>query len=117
MTKKEKAQFVVESRRIQTVVAEFDEIMPEDLKSAKVGEAVKECEDTTQNVKATESLVETAKNGEKIAYKKMKEIAKRIRSSVKGAFGDDSLQFERVGGKRASDRKKPSRKQKKDQAA
>jgi hypothetical protein len=33
---------------------------------------------------------------------------KRVRNSVKGTFGDDSSQYEMVGGKRLSDRK-PSR--------
>lgn len=36
--------------------------------------------------------------------------AKRIRSGVKAEYGDDSTEYENVGGKRASDRKKPAAK-------
>lgn len=36
--------------------------------------------------------------------------AKRIRSGVKAEYGDDSSEYESVGGKRASDRKKPGSK-------
>ena len=35
---------------------------------------------------------------------------KRVRSSVKGTFGDDSSQYEMVGGTRLSDRKSSRRK-------
>lgn len=38
------------------------------------------------------------------------EMAKRIRSGVKAEYGDDSTEYENVGGKRASDRKKPAAK-------
>lgn len=36
--------------------------------------------------------------------------AKRIRGGVKAEFGDDANEYENVGGKRASDRKKPAAK-------
>ena len=35
---------------------------------------------------------------------------KRIRAGIKAAFGDDSSQFEMIGGTRTSDRKSPTRK-------
>jgi hypothetical protein len=38
----------------------------------------------------------------------MADKAKRIRSGVKAEYGDDSTEYENVGGKRASERKKPS---------
>ena len=38
------------------------------------------------------------------------ESVKRVRFSVKGAYGDDSLEYELVGGTRLSDRKRPGRK-------
>jgi hypothetical protein len=117
MTKKEMANYIVECKRIQTVVSAFDGVMPDDLKSDKIGEAIKDCEDSTQNVKGAESVVQSTKDVEKVSFKKMRAITKRVRSSVMGAFGDDSLEYERVGGKRSSERKKPSRKAKKDQAA
>src|SRR5688500_8790883 len=35
---------------------------------------------------------------------------KRLRAAIKGIYGDDSSQYEMVGGTRVSERKKPSRK-------
>ena len=35
---------------------------------------------------------------------------KRTRAGMKAAFGDDSSQYERIGGTRVSDRKSPARK-------
>ncbi len=37
---------------------------------------------------------------------------KRVRSSVKGAYGDDSSQYEMIGGTRMSDRQRAARKKK-----
>ncbi|MGC1377752.1 MAG: hypothetical protein WA821_16085 [Anaerolineales bacterium] len=38
------------------------------------------------------------------------EMVKRVRSTVKGLFGDNSSQYELVGGTRLSERKKPVKK-------
>jgi hypothetical protein len=38
------------------------------------------------------------------------EMLKRVRAGVKAAFGDDSSQYEMVGGTRLSERKAPTRK-------
>ena len=40
----------------------------------------------------------------------MWEKVKRVRSAVKGIYGDDSSQYELVGGTRMSDKKKPAKK-------
>jgi hypothetical protein len=36
---------------------------------------------------------------------------KRVRAAVKGVYGDDSSQYEMIGGTRLSDRKHPTRKE------
>ncbi len=46
------------------------------------------------------------------AEKKLAEMSSSILSSGKGKFGPDSLEYEQLGGKRLSDRKKPERKAK-----
>jgi hypothetical protein len=38
------------------------------------------------------------------------DIVKRVRAAVKGIYGDDSSQYEMVGGTRLSERKTPTRK-------
>jgi hypothetical protein len=43
-------------------------------------------------------------------YLSMWEKVKRVRAGVKGNFGDDSSQYEMVGGTRLSERKSPVRK-------
>ena len=43
---------------------------------------------------------------------KLNEMNKKILSSAIGEFGDDSDEYEQLGGTRKSDRKKPGRKQK-----
>jgi hypothetical protein len=43
------------------------------------------------------------------AYASVWEMVKRVRSGVKGYYGDDSSQYEMVGGTRASERKPRSR--------
>jgi hypothetical protein len=46
----------------------------------------------------------------KAVYKELVEFSQRVRSGAKVAFGADSLEYERVGGKRTSNRKKASKK-------
>ncbi len=49
--------------------------------------------------------------------KEVKHLLKRIREGVKGHYGDDSVEYSLVGGKRLSERKKPVRKPKVQKAA
>ncbi|MCX6149093.1 MAG: hypothetical protein NTX22_01065 [Ignavibacteriales bacterium] len=46
------------------------------------------------------------------AENKLAEMSTSVLSSGKGKFGGDSLEYEQLGGKRISDRKKPERKAK-----
>ena len=50
------------------------------------------------------------RNQRELLYNSIWEKVKRIRSGVKAAFGDDSQQYEMVGGKRMSERKPRARK-------
>ncbi len=45
-------------------------------------------------------------------YERLWDKTKRVRSAIKGLYGDDSSEYEMVGGKRLSDRKPPVRKSK-----
>jgi hypothetical protein len=49
------------------------------------------------------------RNQRDLAYNSMWDKVKRIRAGVKANFGDDSQQFEMVGGTRTSERKSPRR--------
>jgi hypothetical protein len=49
------------------------------------------------------------KNQRELVYTSMWDKIKRLRAGVKATFGDDSQQYEMVGGTRASERKSPRR--------
>ena len=49
------------------------------------------------------------RNQRDIIYNSMWDKVKRVRAGVKANYGDDSQQFEMVGGKRTSERKSPRR--------
>lgn len=49
------------------------------------------------------------RNQRDLVYNGMWDKIKRVRAGVKANYGDDSQQFEMVGGARVSDRKPPTR--------
>ena len=49
------------------------------------------------------------RNQRDMVYNGMWDKIKRVRAGVKANYGDDSLQFEMVGGTRTSERKSPTR--------
>jgi hypothetical protein len=59
-----------------------------------------------------ENQLTEARNQRDALYTAMWDKVKRVRSAVKGIYGDDSSQYELVGGTRKSDRKTPVRKPK-----
>jgi hypothetical protein len=61
-------------------------------------------------ITALEAQLTDKKNQLDSLYAGVWDRTKRIRSAVKGVYGDDSSQYEIVGGKRLSERKRPTRK-------
>lgn len=57
-----------------------------------------------------ENQLTEARNQRDELYERMWERTKRVRSAIKGIYGDDSPEYELVGGTRKSDRKTPARK-------
>jgi hypothetical protein len=49
------------------------------------------------------------RNQRDLVYNSMWDKVKRVRAGVKANYGDDSQQYEMVGGKRSSERKSPRR--------
>ena len=49
-------------------------------------------------------------NAKDAAMQKIKDDLKRLKLGVKAEYGDDSDEYEKVGGTRSSERKKPSAK-------
>lgn len=58
-----------------------------------------------------EAKLTNLRNQRDVLYTEIWDKSKRVRNGVKGIYGDDSSQYEMVGGTRRSDRKSPKRKQ------
>jgi len=58
-----------------------------------------------------EAQLTDLRNQRDALYQSMWNKVKRVRAAVKGIYGDDSSQYEMVGGTRLSERKSPARKQ------
>jgi hypothetical protein len=56
-------------------------------------------------IAALEAQITDKRNQREVLYGALWEKMKRIRNVIKGTFGDDSSQYELVGGTRLSDRK------------
>jgi hypothetical protein len=103
MSTRIESEKITENKGFQAELARFDGGMPVDLKAESLAGLIERCEETiaaTQTAKTNLAAVMDAKHK---AFEAMDQCVKRVRSSVKGMFGDDSLEFERVGGKRSSD--------------
>lgn len=61
-------------------------------------------------IDSLEALLTDARNQRDAQLKHMWEMVKRVRAGVKGIYGDDSSQYEMVGGTRLSERKPNTRK-------
>ena len=57
-----------------------------------------------------EAQLSDLRNKRDAIYDGLWDKVKRVRNTIKGLFGDDSSEYEMVGGKRSSDRKAPTRK-------
>ncbi|MGA7195394.1 MAG: hypothetical protein WBW94_17380 [Anaerolineales bacterium] len=63
-----------------------------------------------QQITNLETQLTNLRNERDALYVSIWEKVKRVRAGVKGNFGDDSSQYEMVGGTRLSERKSPTRK-------
>ncbi len=59
---------------------------------------------------ALEAQLTDLRNQRDALYAGLWDKVKRVRSTVKGIYGDDSSEYEMVGGTRKSERKHPARK-------
>lgn len=60
-------------------------------------------------IRDLENRLTDLRNQRDQSYQELWDIVKRVRAGIKAIFGDDSSQFEMVGGTRISDRKNPRR--------
>ena len=66
----------------------------------------------TTDASRTDAQITDLRNKRDVIYDRLWDKTKRVRNAVKGLYGDDSSEYEMVGGKRISERKPPVRKPK-----
>jgi hypothetical protein len=81
-----------------------------DLTQAKMAADLGQNEPLLTEIGALDAELTRARNKRDTLYATMWDEVKRVRNSVKGIYGDDSIEYEMVGGTRKSDRKPVSRK-------
>jgi hypothetical protein len=80
-----------------------------DLTQAKMAVDLAQNEPLQTEISALEAELTRARNKRDALYTLLWDEIKRVRNSVKGIYGDDSTEYEMVGGTRKSDRKPVSR--------
>jgi len=101
---------LVEMRRILQVLPKLAAKLPADLDEKSLTGAADDLEKKIGEVKRLNALRTEAMNLRDDAVARINDLTKRVRAAVKGAYGDDSTEYELVGGTRLSDRKRPVRK-------
>ena len=71
-----------------------------------LGEDVAMLRDSLQQFTAAEITLSKLRNDRVAAQKQLRDSRKRILSTIKGIYGDDSNEYEMVGGTRMSERKR-----------
>src|SRR6266496_3435634 len=79
------------------------------LTQAALSDALAQARDIQSQIAALELQLTDLRNCRDDRLAQLWDTLKRVRASVKGAYGDDSTQYELVGGTRRSDRRRPAR--------
>jgi hypothetical protein len=79
------------------------------LNRATLVAALTQANNIDTQIKDLESQLMNLRNQRQDCYGEVWDMLKRVRAMMKGMFGDDSTQYEMVGGKRLSERKSPRR--------
>jgi len=104
------ADLIAEGKRVVSTMGGIETKLPAELSTARLGAIVTALEAKSAVVKNLRSELSAAVEAKDASMGELKEFLKRARAGAKAAFGDDSLEYERMGGKRLSERKKVTRK-------
>jgi hypothetical protein len=80
-----------------------------DLTLAEFDAAIASLEEGHATLHNIEDQLTKARNERDVRRQTLWDMTKRVRSAAKGKHGDDSDEYERFGGTRMSERKRPSR--------
>ena len=76
---------------------------------AALADALTQARDIQTRIAALELQLTDLRNQRDDGLVRIWDTIKRVRATVKGAYGDDSSQYELIGGTRRSDRKRAAR--------
>ncbi len=98
----------------QSVANAWDQINEEmtfgELNLASLNDDLGQAGPLQSQMDALETQLTDLRNQRDALFSSIWDKVKRVRASVKGIYGDDSSQYEMVGGTRLSERKPPTRK-------
>ena len=109
MSYKNDATRVSEAKQIVAVLVGFEARLPEELSSTKLTDIVTAIEDQSIEIKKLKADLDAAMDTKKKKLRELGVFMKRLRLGTKSVFGDDSLEYERVGGTRRSEYKHRSK--------
>ncbi|MBN2528223.1 MAG: hypothetical protein JXR76_17655 [Deltaproteobacteria bacterium] len=98
-----------EARKMQAILGELESSLPDDLTAQHLGELIAKADDEVVALKKLRSQTAALVDEKRDTLKQLNEFMKRVRFGTKSAFGDDSLEYERVGGTRSSEHKRRGR--------
>lgn len=81
-----------------------------ELTTNSLGLEIDQARTLSEEIDRIETILVEKRNQLEAHYSTIYGSMKRVRSAIKGIYGDDSTQYEMVGGTRISERKIPARK-------
>ena len=82
------------------------------LDQASLASDLEQVNATLTQITALEAQLTSLRNTRDTLYRQVWDKTKRVRNGIKAIYGDDSAQYDLIGGTRTSDRKSPTRKPK-----
>ena len=105
------ANVLEEAKSILDAWDQFDDQLKfGNLNTGALTMAIQKSRTVEESMTNLENQLTNMRNQRDAAHQELWGLVKRVRSGVKAAFGDDSSQYEMVGGTRMSERKSATRK-------
>jgi hypothetical protein len=99
--------WVTEARRLAKLATELKLKLPTGLKAEDMAKDADKGQAALDELDGIRRSLMAKVNAKDAAIRKLREDIKRLRLGVKAEYGDNSDEYEKVGGTRASERKKP----------
>ena len=105
MAYKSEPRRVSEAKKIAVALPDIESYLSEDLTTANLTGIISDIEAGSAEIKKLKDNLAAAVDAKKKKLVELRVFMKRLRSGAKSAFGDDSLEYESVGGTRRSEYK------------